>query len=98
MSSHAARLSVNVNKIHKFTYRQRKREVLAGGVQLVELGQLCRAEIKWNQALTPAEHRTKPEVALKLTPLYAYRARSVKCNSNQSIAVQHSPYEILFFQ
>ena len=70
MFSHAAHLSVMVNKIHKFVYRQRKREVLAGGVQLVELGQRCSAEIRRDQALTLAEHRIKLEVALKLTPQY----------------------------
>jgi len=59
-----------VNNVHKFVYRQQKREVLADVVQLVKLGQRCKAEIGWDQALTLAVHQTKPEVTLSLTPLY----------------------------
>ena len=70
MFSRAARLSVKVNNFHKFVYRQQKRQVLAGGVQLVELDQRCRAAIGLEQELTLAVHRTKPELALNLTLLY----------------------------
>ena len=70
MFSRAARQHVMVNNYHKFVYRQQMREVLGDGVQLVKLGQRCRVEIGWDQALTLAVHRTKPEVALNLTLPY----------------------------
>ena len=63
MFSRAARQYVMVNNFHKFVYRRQMREVLGDGVQLVKLGQRCRVEIGWDQALTLAEHRTKPKVA-----------------------------------
>jgi hypothetical protein len=70
MFSRAAHQYVMVSNFRKFVYRRQRHEVLAGGVQLVKLGQRCRAEIGWDQALTLAVHRTKPEVALNLTLLY----------------------------